>query len=247
MFGQSRALRTTTSRCMRGWPRSVIALVFLYPSPRSSSSVANQRGDHQVAASARRVASSSAVAEARGDTGLSRKASWAARDGKCPTAAGHADDRRIAPNGRNESAIRCMASTPSMPDVHQHRLQGACSIRSAAACLLRPMNSADGRAAQDRVEHAPGRTIIFDAEDTKWRDWHERVAVAAPDRRCVRRSAVSSRTVRVSNAQASRRDPRRRRPSCGASCLTEDRPKPRAAEGAQEIQASALENGRKRR
>ena len=34
-----------------------------------------ERGDHQVAAAARRVASSSAVARARGDTGLTRKAS----------------------------------------------------------------------------------------------------------------------------------------------------------------------------
>ena len=104
-----------------------------------------ERRDHQVAAAARRVASSSAVAKARGLTGLTRKASApaGARRRFVIAAAGYPDDRDLAER-RVRPRMRLIASMPSMPGSTMSistASKSPCAIRSTAASP-RPMNSA---------------------------------------------------------------------------------------------------------
>jgi membrane protein len=104
-----------------------------------------ERGDHQIAAAARRVASSSAVARARGLTGLTRNASApAAREAASSSPRPDTPMIAMPPSGRLKLRIRLMASMPSMPGNIMSISTASkppCPIRSAAASP-RPMNSA---------------------------------------------------------------------------------------------------------
>ena len=191
-----------------------------------------ERGDHQVAAAARRVASSSAVARALGLTGLTRKASApAARDAASSSPRPDTPMIAMRPNGglkRANSPDRLDAVDARQHHVHQHRVEVALRDPLGGGLAAPDEFRLMAEFGEDRIEHDAAERIVLDAENA------QRRAPASTAHRHRRPNWPPSAPWRGSSVTVSVKvvpPPRRcattmSPPIARASCFTDDSPSP---------------------
>ena len=150
----------------------IIALVFLYfIAAIFVYRRRTERGDHQVAAAARRVASSSAVARALGLTGLTRKASApAARDAASSSPRPDTPMIAMRPNGALQlanSPDRLDAVDARQHHVHQHRVEVALRDPLGGDLAAPDEFRLVTEFGEDRIEHDAAERIVLDAENAQ--------------------------------------------------------------------------------
>ena len=215
----------------------IIALVFLYFIAAIFVYRRRiERGDHQVAAAARRVASSSAIAKARGLTGLTRKASApAARDAASSSPRPDTPMIAMRPSGELRPRIRLIASMPvdaRQHHVHQHRVEVAPRDPLGRGLAAPDEFRLMAEFGQDRVEHDAAERIVLDAENAQrpapdpTAGRHRAPALAAFAALARASVTVSVKVVPPPRRCAMTISP----PIARASCLTDDNPSPGAAE-----------------
>ena len=211
-----------------------------------------ERGDHQVAAAARRVASSSAVASARGTTGLTRKASAPAARAAASSSP-RPDTPMIAmrPSGgckRADPPDRLDAVDAGQHHVHQHRVERAFRDAFRRGLAAPDEFRAMAEFGEDRVEHHAAERIVLDAENAQGLHFDPTDASASsPDMMVTGPLARARITVSVKVVPPPRRCLTTMSPPIArASCFTDDNPSPAPPKRCA-IETLACENGRNRR